>query len=252
VIRQQKTKMKILAIETATDACSAALLIDNETRVEYELAPRKHTQLILKQVESLMASAQLSLQDMDAIAFGKGPGAFTGLRIAAGVTQGLALAADLPVIPVSTLAAMAQQAYQHYQADHILVALDARINEVYWGEYQINLDQSIACLMGKEQVILPEKVQITTSSETDNNFEWLGVGSGWGVYETELKEIVTSQQTKHALTDIYPELHPSAEQIAQLAAYEYQQGNLLSVEQAQPIYLRDKVADTIAERKAKS
>ena len=247
--------MKILAIETATDACSAALLIGNKTSVnsevlvEFELAPRKHTQLILKQIESLMASAQLTPQTIDAIAFSQGPGAFTGLRIAAGVTQGLALALDIPIIPISTLAAMAQQGHQQHQSNHILVALDARINEVYWGEYRIN--QGTANLVGKEQVILPENIQVTTSKALHEDIQWLGVGSGWGEYETELRDKLAKHPTNLSLANIYPELHPSAEYIAQLAAVEYQQGNLLPVEQAQPIYLRDKVADTLTERKAK-
>ncbi|MEE9352449.1 MAG: tRNA (adenosine(37)-N6)-threonylcarbamoyltransferase complex dimerization subunit type 1 TsaB [Thiotrichaceae bacterium] len=231
--------MKILAIETATDACSAALLIDNEVAVEYELAPRKHTQLILPMIERLMAKAQLKTTELDAIAFGQGPGAFTGLRIAAGVTQGIALSADLPVIPISTLAAMAQQSHQQYNANNILVALDARINEVYWGKYVIV--EGRASLSGNEQVILPEKI------EPILNESWIGVGSGWEAYRDELQ----SKATEH-LKQIYPELTPSAEFIAQLASYEFQQGNVLPVEQAQPIYLRDKVADTIAERMKKS
>lgn len=247
--------MKILAIETATDACSAALLIGNpkdssneldDTAVEFELAPRKHTQLILPQVERLLASAELTLQDLDAIAFGQGPGAFTGLRIAAGVTQGLALAADLPVIPISTLAAMAQQCYQQYKADQVLVALDARINEVYWGKYTITDEkEGRVSLVGNEQVILPN--HIAPVSSHDKDAQWVGIGSGWNVYEDELRSIVSNKQ----LVEVYPTLSPSAEFVAQLAAFEYKKGNVLPTEEAQPIYLRDKVADTIAERKAK-
>ena len=230
--------MKILAIETATDACSAALLQDNEIAVEYELAPRKHTQLILPMVEKLLANAQLSMGNLDAIAFGQGPGAFTGLRIAAGVTQGLALSADLPVIPISTLAAMAQQSHQQHQADHILVALDARINEVYWGEY-IAVDGLVA-LSGKEQVILPEAIESITENQ------WIGVGSGWQAYPEALAE-----KAEGHLEHIYVDLTPSAEFIARLAFSEYRQGNMLAAEDAQPIYLRNKVADTIAERNLK-
>lgn len=230
--------MKILAIETATDACSAALLIDNESSVAYELAPRKHTQLILPMVEKLLANAELALADVDAIAFGQGPGAFTGLRIAAGVTQGLALAGDLPVIPVSTLAAMAQQSYQQYQANHILVALDARINEVYWGQYQV-VDGSVK-LSGNEHVILPEKLEPIVEGQ------WMGVGSGWQAYSDILE-----QKVKGHLQQVVADLTPSAEFIAQLASYEYKKEKVMTVEQAQPIYLRDKVADTIAERKLK-
>ena len=189
-------------------------------------------------VETLLASAQLSMGNLDAIAFGQGPGAFTGLRIAAGVTQGLALSADLPVIPISTLAAMAQQSHQQYQADHILVALDARINEVYWGEY-IAVDGLVA-LSGKEQVILPEAIKSITENQ------WIGVGSGWQAYPEALAEKAAGH-----LEHIYADLTPSAEFVARLAASEYRQGNVLAVEDAQPIYLRNKVADTIAERNLK-
>ncbi len=257
--------MKILAIETATDACSAALLIGNQQEdyesndkisVEFELAARKHTQLILPQVEKLLASAELTLQDLDAIAFGQGPGAFTGLRIAAGVTQGLALAADLPVIPISTLAAMAQQSYQQlsyqqlsyqqHNVDHFLVALDARINEVYWGKYEITSEKpDRVSLVGNEQVILPQNIEPLHAQDKD--VQWIGIGSGWHVYEDELRSIVNKDQ----LVEVYPTLSPSAEFIAQLATFEYKKGNVLAVEDAQPIYLRDKVAETTAEREAK-
>jgi len=230
--------MKILAIETATDACSAALLLNQDLAVEYQLAPRQHTQLILPMVEKLLAQAQLGLSELDAIAFGCGPGAFTGLRIAAGVTQGLALAADLPVIPVSTLAAMAQQAWQQYQMPHILVALDARIGEVYWGQYLI--ENNRAALQGWEQVIKPDQLDKTPVQD------WLAVGSGWEVYADSLQ-----QKVQGKLMRVDSQITPSAEFVAQLAKQDYQQGKLLPAEQAQPVYLRNKVADTIKEREAK-
>lgn len=230
--------MKILAIETATDACSAALQVDQECTVEYQLAPRQHTQLILPMVDSLLARAQLSLQQLDAIAFGCGPGAFTGLRIAAGVTQGLGLAADLPVIPVSTLAAMAQQAGLHYQSTAVLAALDARIGEVYWGRYQ--LIDGRASLQGEEQVIRPDQLKALPENS------WVAVGSGWDVYGDTLRGKV-----KGELAHLDAQLTPSAEFIAQLAAFEYQAGHVLPVEAAQPVYLRNKVADTIREREAR-
>ncbi len=227
--------MKILAIETATDACSAALLIDNEIALEYEVAPRKHTQLLLPMIERLMANAQLSIAELDAIAFSQGPGAFTGLRIAAGVTQGIALSADIPVIAISTLAAMAQQSYQQNQTNHMLVALDARINEVYWGKYEVKKGK--VQLNGREQVILP--TEIATIKEG----EWVGIGSGWEAYREALENI-----TNGRISQLYPDLTPSAEFIAELAAYKYQQGDVVSADQAQPVYLRNKVAETIKER----
>lgn len=228
--------MKILAIETATEACSAALLIDDQVTVEFEHAPRQHTQLILPMLNKVLAEAEIVLADVDAIAFGRGPGAFTGLRIAAGVTQGLALATELPVIGISTLAALAQQIYEDHQDTHILTALDARINEVYWGQYVV--EQGRVVLEGEEQVILPHEISPIYSEQ------WTGVGSGWAAYSDELHAIA-----KGHLKNTYADAEPSAEYIAKLAAYEFAAGNLLSVEEAQPIYLRDKVAQTIAERK---
>jgi len=231
--------MKILALETATDACSAALLIDDDLFVEFELAPRQHTKLILPMVGKVLAAAGIALTELDAIAFGRGPGAFTGLRIAAGVTQGLALAADLPVIPISTLAALAQQSYETHQHTHIMVALDARINEVYWGCYVAQDDKLI--LHAEEQVLLPQAVEL----ESLPHESWVGVGSGWSVYADVLQDKIGKVQ------HIYPDSIPSAASIARLAADEFNAGRSLAVEEAQPVYLRDKVAETIAERKRK-
>ena len=227
--------MKILAIETATDACSAALLVGGQVNVAFELAPRKHTQLLLAQIEQVLANAELNVQDLDAIAFGRGPGAFTGLRIAAGVTQGIALAADIPAIAVSTLAAMAQQSYQVFQTEKMYVALDARMNQVYWGEYQ--LKGNCVELIGEEKVIYPTEL----SDMNEDGF--VGIGSGWKAYRQELLSQV-SAETK----DGYQEIYPCAEQVAQLAVLQYKSGGLLSPEQVQPVYLRNKVAQTLVER----
>jgi len=227
--------MKILAIETATDACSAALLIDGQVHVAFELAPRKHTQLILSQIEQVLAEGEIATQDLDAIAFGRGPGAFTGLRIAAGVTQGMSLAGDIPAIAVSSLAAMAQQAYQQHQEDKLYVALDARMNQVYWGEYQIQ--DELAVLQGEEVVITPEELPSTQSDG------FVGIGSGWQAYPQTLQNQVQAE-TNATLQNIYP----SAEHVALLAVPQYQAGILLSPEQVQPVYLRNKIAQTLKER----
>jgi tRNA threonylcarbamoyladenosine biosynthesis protein TsaB len=226
--------MKILAIETATDACSAALLINDQVDTVFELAPRKHTQLILTQIETVLANAEISIQALDAIAFGCGPGAFTGLRIAAGVTQGLALAADIPAIAVSTLAAMAQQAYQKHQAEKCYAALDARMDQVYWGKYQI--DNGLAQLKNEEQVISPRDI-----SEPDID-SFVGIGSGWLAYNELLTHV------KAESNPVFQTIQPSAEQVAQLAVPQYQNNKFLFAEQIQPVYLRNKVAQTLIER----
>ena len=125
--------MKILGIETATEGCSASVLCDGEVVERFEVAPQRHNELILPMCESLLSECEVVLTQLDAIAFGCGPGAFTGVRIAAGVTQGIALAHDLPVIPISTLANLAQQAFaKSDRVQTVLPAIDARMSEVYW------------------------------------------------------------------------------------------------------------------------
>ena len=227
--------MKILAVETSTDACSAALLIDEQVKQAFAIAPRKHTQLILNQIDSVLAEADIKINDIDAIAFARGPGAFTGLRIAAGLTQGIALACDIPAIAVSTLAAMAQQSFQRFQTEKMYVALDARMNQVYWGEYYIN--KGFAELQAEELVISPK--DLAKRNEADS----VGIGSGWQAYQAALQERVQAKTTPDLQA-----IHPAAKQVAQLAAEQYKQGNLLSAEQVQPVYLRNKVAQTLQER----
>lgn len=228
--------MPILALDTSSDACSAAVLTNDACFTEFELTPRAHTQLILPMVESVLKQAQLQLSEMDAIAFGRGPGAFTGVRIATGVAQGLALAARKPILPVSTLAALAQQAQQQVQARKILVALDARMGEVYWGVYgwvegQLQLE-------GEEQVITPSAIELPVGND------WVAVGSGWSAYP-ELAERAAS-----IVKTTYADWLPSAAFIAQLAQQDYLAGKALPPAQAQPIYLRNKIAQTTQERLA--
>lgn len=228
--------MPILALDTSSDACSAAVLTETACFTEFEMTPRAHTQLILPMVESVLKQAHLNLVEMDAIAFGRGPGAFTGVRIATGVAQGLALAAHKPVLPVSTLAALAQQAYQQEQAHHILVALDARMGEVYWGLFCV-VDGQIQP-QAEEQVLTPSAIALPATSN------WVAVGSGWSAYP-ELAERAAS-----IVQASYPDWLPSAEFIAQLAWQDYQAGRAIAPEQAQPIYLRNKIAQTTQERLA--
>ena len=150
--------MKILALDTSTEACSAALLIDGEITSQYQLAPREHSRLILKIIDKLLSDAKVSVSSLDAIAFGRGPGSFMGLRIAAGVVQGIAFAHDIPVIPISTLKAIAQRAYEQTNIENVLVAIDARMDEVYWGAYSLVNQQWITD--GEECVISPDKIQL--------------------------------------------------------------------------------------------
>ena len=128
--------MRILAIDTATEACSAALWNDGTLSAHFEICPREHTQRILPLVQEVLAESGTTLTELDALAFGRGPGSFTGVRIGIGIAQGLALGAELPMIGVSTLATMAQGAWRKTGATRVLAAIDARMGEVYWAEYQ--------------------------------------------------------------------------------------------------------------------
>ena len=235
--------MNILAIDTATEACSAALIIDSDTinsriTARYQLAPREHSRLILKMVDELLADAALPVSRLDAIAFGRGPGSFMGLRIAAGVVQGIAFAHDIPVIPISTLQAIAQRAYEETANDHILVAIDARMDEVYWGAYYLGEQLSNGpqwLIDGEEKVISPDMIKLPEML-AEKNKHWVGAGSGWGSYGNRL--LADNFTLQSMLVDCFP----SAEVIVKLAVKEYRAGNMVSAAQAIPVYLRNDVA----------
>ena len=229
--------MKILAVDTATEACSAALYINGDIQERFEIAPREHTKLLLPMVDSLMTEAGLRPQQLDAMAFGCGPGSFTGVRIATGVMQGVAYGADLPVVAVSTLAAISQACLQKTNHNTIFTAVDARMGEIYWAVYQRDAD-------GYAQLLGQEKVQ--PASEVDALQQaGYGIGSGWQCYEQELTDRLGEQ-----LLGFDADYLPHSAQIALLGAVGVQRGQTVPVEQAMPVYLRDKVAKTTAERVA--
>lgn len=221
--------MKLLALDTATDACSAALYLAGEIRETSVVEPRGHARLLLPMVEELLAGAGLRLGQLDGLAFGRGPGAFTGLRIAAGVAQGLALGADLPVLPVSDLAALAQGGLRLYGARRVLACLDARMQEVYWGAFTA----SAADIMGPDG---PESLGPPDAVQPPAEGDWLGIGPGWQVYGRVL-------QTRCAgrLTGVHADLLPRARDIATLGAAALAAGQAVPPEQALPVYLRDQV-----------
>lgn len=229
--------MKVLAVDTATEACSAALYIDGEIEERFEIAPREHTKLLLPMVDSLMAEAGLRPQQLDAIAFGCGPGSFTGVRISTGVMQGIAYGAEIPVVPVSTLAAISQACLQKTTHNTIFTAVDARMDEIYWAVYQRDAE-------GNAQLLGQEKVQ--PAAEVDAlNLTGYGIGSGWQRYQQVLTDRLGEQ-----LTGFDADYLPHAAQIALLGVVGVQCGKTVPVEQAMPVYLRNKVAKTTAERAA--
>ncbi len=199
--------MNILAIDTATEACSAALYINGQLRSSYQLAPREHSRLILKMIDGLLSEAELSVSKLDAIAFGRGPGSFMGLRIAAGVVQGIAFAHDIPVIAVSTLKAIAQRAFEQTKNKHILTAIDARMDEVYWAAYSLN--EQLWQLHGEESVISPDKVPLPELL-SQSGHSWVGAGTGWASYKDRLLLTANCQLP----TIFLPDCLPSAEVIA--------------------------------------
>lgn len=229
--------MKLLAIETATEACSAALLINGEVIERYRVQPRGHSELILPMMNELLAEADMALSDLDAMAFGRGPGSFTGVRIATAVIQGAAFAADLPVVPVSTLAALAQRCFREEGKHRLLPAFDARMKEVYWGAYEV-FDGGIVQQVVPDEVSMPEAVTLPEGGD------WHAVGSGWKSYGEQLDSIMGD-----SLASTNPDLLCSAHDVAILGAAGFTAGLAVEAEQALPVYLRDKVAAIPARKK---
>ncbi|MEI6354270.1 MAG: tRNA (adenosine(37)-N6)-threonylcarbamoyltransferase complex dimerization subunit type 1 TsaB [Methylococcus sp.] len=228
--------MILLAIDTATEACSAALLIDNELIERYEVAPRRHNELILPMVQSVLDEAGLSLAALEGIAFGAGPGSFTGIRIAAGVVQGLALGLGIKVAPISTLKAMAFEAFRQNPHELAAMAIDARMGEIYWGVYRRQADGTPSCLI-EDQVIRPDEVLFPDGEPL------IGVGTGWATYGDLL---MTKVNHRHSV--IEPQTFPKASAIARLGAVLISQKAGVCPEAVLPFYLRNNVAKKTAER----
>ncbi len=226
--------MKLLAIETATEACSAALVHDGAVAERFVIAPREHARRILGMIEALLAEASFTLAGLDAIAFGRGPGAFTGVRIAAAVTQGLAFGADLPVIPVSTLHALAVGVQRVHGRDTVLAAFDARMGEVYWGAYRGDAGVTMTPV-GDECVVAPDAVPLP------DGIRWHGAGSGFDRYPQRL-----AARLGPALAGVVAGCLPRARDVAAIGVEALRAGAGVPAEQALPVYLRDKVVTTRA------
>lgn len=223
--------MRILAIDTATEACSVALWNDGTTFAHFEECPREHTQRILPLVKTILTEGNTSLTDLDALAYGRGPGSFTGVRIGIGIAQGLALGADLPMIGVSTLATMAQGAWRMTGATRVLAAIDARMGEVYWAEY--TRDEN-GVLHGEETeaVLKPEAV---TGRLKQLSGEWATVGTGWPAWPEMAKDTGLTLVDGNMLL-------PAAEDMLPIACQLLAAGKTVAVEHAEPVYLRNTVA----------
>jgi tRNA threonylcarbamoyladenosine biosynthesis protein TsaB len=226
--------MKLLAIETSTEACSVALWLDGDVRERFEIAPRRHAELTLPWAEQLLADAGVAKSQLDAIAIGRGPGAFTGVRLAIAIGQGIALALDRPMVPVSTLAALALQA----PGPRVLAAIDARMGEVYAATFELREGDAIA--LDAERVTAPDAVQLP--GEGDG---WHGVGTGFAAQEHAL-----AARLRACLASIDASALPHAADVARLGALAFTRGEAVAPELAEPAYLRNNVALTIAEQQA--
>lgn len=223
--------MRILAIDTATEACSVALLDNGTTHAHFELCPREHTQRILPLVQQTLSEADLTLSELNALAYGRGPGSFTGVRIGIGIAQGLALGAALPMIGISTLATMAQGAFRKTGATRVLAAIDARMGEVYWAQYERD-EQGVWHGEESEAVLKPEAVR---QRMQQLNGAWATVGTGWAAWPD------LAQDAALTLTD-GEVLLPAAEDMLPLARQLLAQGKTVAAEAAEPVYLRNEVA----------
>lgn len=217
--------MKLLALDTATEACTVSVWIDGQVLERNELGG-KHAERLLPMVNALLAEAGLSLKQLDCIAFGRGPGSFTGLRIGAGVTQGLAFGADLPVIPISSLAALAQGV----DAQRVLAVFDARMQQVYWGAYQRGSDGLMA-------PVTPETVVDPVAAPLPASPGWVVAGTGWDAYKNILEQRLSAAGVSGLARII-----PQARHVAALALPRFQAGDVVSPERAVPVYIRDDVA----------
>lgn len=226
--------LRLLAFETATEACSVALWVDGEVCERFELAPRRHAELALPWAEALLAQAGVARSQLDAIAVGCGPGAFTGVRLAIALAQGVALALARPVVPVSTLATLAMAG----QGGQVMAAIDARMGEVYLGAFT-RTDDGLLQAAGRERLLRPEDAGALPGGR------WSGVGSGFAAAGGVLREALGL-----GLDDCDAGALPHAADVARLAVALYARGAAVAPERVQPAYLRDKVALTLAEQQA--
>ena len=219
--------MRVLALDSATEACSAALLHDGQVIERHEVIGRGHAERLLPMVDELLGETGLKLEALDAIAFGRGPGGFTGLRIAAGLTQGLAAGAGLPVLPVSDLAAIALAGARSSGMHRILACMDARMGEIYWAAFDCSSGLPVA--MSAEAVADPARI------EPPGDGPWFGAGRGFLAYP------VLAQRLGARLSGMAQELLPRAADIVRIAAEDFAAGRGIDAARAIPVYLRNEV-----------
>ena len=233
--------MNILAIETATDACSCALERSGTITARHVVEPRKHTELLLPMVDEVLADAGAELGALDAIAFGRGPGSFTGLRIACAVAQGLGFGADCPLVAISTLQVVAVGMHRSRGAARVLVAFDARMGEVYWGGFE--WDGVTMAPAFEESVVPPHAVHVPGAGE------WGGAGSGWAAHRAVLEARV-ADRLGHRADPVDAARLPVARDMLVPARLALETGLAVAPEDAAPAYLRSRVARAAPRRLA--
>jgi tRNA threonylcarbamoyladenosine biosynthesis protein TsaB len=230
--------MNLLAFETATEACSVALYVNGEVRERFDIAPRRHAELVLPWAEALLSEAGLVRSQLNGIAVGRGPGAFTGVRLAVAVAQGIALALDLPVLPVSTLAALAMRADTADASEqNIIAAIDARMGEVYLGQF-LRTSQGMQAVAA-ECVIKPENAPLPEGTG------WYGVGTGFAAQDAALQARLAG-----CLQTVDAQALPRASDVARWGAAALARGEGIAAEHLEPAYLRNDVALTLVQQQA--
>lgn len=224
----------ILVFDASSSWCSASLSIDGAVYSAAEMQPRKHAQLLMPMIENLCQQANIKPKDLDGIAFGKGPGSFTGLRIAISVAQGLSLATGAKLLGISSLEALAWQGMKQKGVDHVFAIMNAHMGEVFYGAY-CQAETGMTCLV-EDALCKPEQVDFSAISPSlQSDINWLGAGDGFQ-FEAELPEDINQ------LSVIDGDIAPLAESMMDLALTAWQQDRFTAAEQQQPVYLRDTVA----------
>ena len=229
--------MNILAIDTATDACTCALEWEGSVVSRHAVEPRRHTDLLLGMIDSAIAEAGVDLAALDVIAYGRGPGSFTGLRIACAVAQGLAFGANRPLIAVSTLQVLASGTHRVHGSRRVLAAFDARMGEVYWGGFE--WDGAVMAPVFEESVGRPDTVRVPRGAG------WTGAGAGWSAHRDVLVPRLAA-----GLAGMHPERLPEAIDMLAPAKLALEAGAVLQPEDAAPVYLRSQVARAAPKRLA--
>ena len=220
-----------MAIDASTEACSVALIFNGKTYHQFEICPQSHSTVLLPMIDQVLAQAACTLNDLDGLIYGRGPGSFTGVRIGIGVVQGLAFSANLSVVGVSTLRTMAQQAYEKNQQTHVIAAIDARMSEVYTSYFAVN-EQGLMQEQLAEVVLPPNEL---TEYYQGLNTPVYGVGTGWDAY----KEVLAALNSNSEQIDV---LYPDAQAMLALGVDDFNKGLSVSAEFAQPVYVRDTVS----------